>query len=416
MRVFKRGRKYYSYEFELNGVRYKKSTKCTNATDARNIATAERMRIINEAAGIETPKQDVPTFREFRSTFLEWVNSELDNWRTQKFYKGYFDLLLRYDGLAGARLDQIDERVVEGFKIWMRTQVTRVGKPSGKAGVNRALQTLKKALRFARDILKLIDRVPLIKMLPGERIRDYIFTDQEFKQWIELCPEPLRSASVIARWTGVSRNEMIALQKDSVSILDDPDGDGFYGDIIVKRGLKRDSRRRTLKVNLAVRDVLRSLLENSRCDHVFTGIRDHGRALCVHRLSRQMRRVKRKGNFHSDAGLHALRHTFLTEMGELTDPYTLQRIAGHSNITTTMRYVHPQKRAMDSAFRRLFDAGQSNETSVTIVELAPDQLEKLLAGSEISLRVAAGTRDLRLKSTQKPPVITVQESSDLVTA
>ena len=40
-------------------------------------------------------------------------------------------------------------------------------------------------------------------------------------------------------------------------------------------------------------------------------------------------------------GLHALRHTFLTEAGEYTDPFTLQYVAGHDNIKTTMRYVTP---------------------------------------------------------------------------
>jgi integrase len=44
-----------------------------------------------------------------------------------------------------------------------------------------------------------------------------------------------------------------------------------------------------------------------------------------------------------DAGLHALSHTFLTEAGEYTDPFTLQYVAGHDNIKTTMRYVHPRE-------------------------------------------------------------------------
>ena len=189
------------------------------------------------------------------------------------------------------------------------------------------------------------------------------------------------------------------------------DADGFYGEIVIKRGLKRDSRRRTLKVNLPMHDVLQVLLQNSSCDHVFTALRDPKKPLDANELSRQVKDVKLKGGFHHDAGLHALRHTFLTEMGELTDPYTLQRIAGHSTITTTMRYVHPQKQAMESAFRRLFDSEQRNgATGVTLVELAPDQMEKLLAGLEVPLRLASGTRELRLRSTQKLLANTAPES------
>jgi len=40
-----------------------------------------------------------------------------------------------------------------------------------------------------------------------------------------------------------------------------------------------------------------------------------------------------------DAGIHTLRHTFLTEGG--TDAFTLQYIAGHDNIKRTMRYMQP---------------------------------------------------------------------------
>ena len=39
-----------------------------------------------------------------------------------------------------------------------------------------------------------------------------------------------------------------------------------------------------------------------------------------------------------DAGIHASRHTFLAEAGEYTDPFTLQYLAGHDCIKSTMRY------------------------------------------------------------------------------
>ncbi|MDR7275680.1 integrase [Catenuloplanes atrovinosus] len=47
---------------------------------------------------------------------------------------------------------------------------------------------------------------------------------------------------------------------------------------------------------------------------------------------------------------HDLRHTGLTwlaDAGVLT--HTLQKIAGHGSITTTQRYLHPDRRAIDEA-------------------------------------------------------------------
>jgi len=48
--------------------------------------------------------------------------------------------------------------------------------------------------------------------------------------------------------------------------------------------------------------------------------------------------------------LYSLRHTFLTRLGESgCDAWTLARIAGHSNISMSSRYVHPSEDAVLTA-------------------------------------------------------------------
>ena len=52
--------------------------------------------------------------------------------------------------------------------------------------------------------------------------------------------------------------------------------------------------------------------------------------------------------------LYALRHTFLTRLGEAgCDAWTLARIAGHSSISMSARYVHPSEDAVMNVFSRL---------------------------------------------------------------
>jgi integrase len=76
---------------------------------------------------------------------------------------------------------------------------------------------------------------------------------------------------------------------------------------------------------------------------------------------------------HSDAGLHTLRHTFLTDAGEHTDPFTLQYVAGHDNIKATMRYVHPQAEAVEKLFVRLGDLKRSEniQSGETVAKKSP---------------------------------------------
>jgi integrase len=63
---------------------------------------------------------------------------------------------------------------------------------------------------------------------------------------------------------------------------------------------------------------------------------------------------------------HSLRHTFLTRLGESgCDAWTLARIAGHSSVAMSARYVHPSEDAVLNALDRLsgHNSGHSENAS-----------------------------------------------------
>jgi integrase len=63
--------------------------------------------------------------------------------------------------------------------------------------------------------------------------------------------------------------------------------------------------------------------------------------------------LRKRIKTHPNAGLHALRHTFPTKGGQHTAPFTLQYVAGHDNIKTTIRYVHPREEAVQNCLLAL---------------------------------------------------------------
>jgi integrase len=44
--------------------------------------------------------------------------------------------------------------------------------------------------------------------------------------------------------------------------------------------------------------------------------------------------------------LYILRHTCLTRWGEYMDPWRLHKYAGHADMKTTARYIHPRDESM----------------------------------------------------------------------
>ena len=69
-----------------------------------------------------------------------------------------------------------------------------------------------------------------------------------------------------------------------------------------------------------------------------------------------------------DFVIRSLRHTMLTRLGESgVDAFTIMRIAGHSSITVSQRYVHPSPEAVERAFERLQLSGNPSQVEPRVL-------------------------------------------------
>ncbi len=189
----------------------------------------------------------------------------------------------------------------------------------------------------------------------------------EEARYLAAAPEPLGSIAAVLTDTGMRPDECYRLRWESVTWTN-----GRNGTVLVTHG-KTPAARRVLPLTVRAKSILHARWETAgrpaegwvwsaptRSGHFekSTLKKQHKKAL---RLSQVRPFV-----------LYSLRHTFLTRLGESgCDAWTLARIAGHSSVAMSARYVHPSEDAVLAALDRLsgHNFGHSAKTSENTLAL-----------------------------------------------
>jgi len=340
MSIYKRGDVYW-YKFMWHGELVRESTKQGNDKVARQMEAAHRTSLAKGEVGIRE-KKVVPTLAEFIPRFLPWVKSTTAEKTWRDHYGTGCNALLRYKPIATLRLDQVTSESAAEFAAWRQAQGMEI------SSVNTTLRVLRRILRMAAE-WGLVDRVPKIKQLPGERHREHVVTRAEEAHYLGAAPEPLASVATVLADTGLRPEELYRLRWEFVTW-----DNGRHGTLLVTHG-KTAAARRVLPMTPRVRALLESRWEHdgrplegwvwpasTRSGHMEPST-----------LKKQHRKALKLSNVRPFV-LYSLRHTFLTRLGESgCDVWTLARIAGHSSIAISSRYVHPSEDAVLSAVENL---------------------------------------------------------------
>lgn len=339
--VYKRaGSKRWWVELQYGGARIRKSTRTTNRRAAEQIEAAMRVALAKGDVGLGI-RPALPTLREFSKRFLNFVGTRsAAKPNTIAFYANYTAALLGFDVLATAPLDRIDEGLIEQWVEWRSRKPGRAVRP---ATVNRGLATLRRMLRLAQE-WRLIDRVPRIRMLPGEKPREAILSPEQEARYLDAAPPLLHDVAVLVLDSGLRLGEALALRWADVA----------EGWLAVRDG-KSSYARRAIPLTARVRAMLEARCATpDRDPAALVFPRPDGKALSRHTLDQQHQRVRAVLSLPGELVIHSLRHTALTRLGAAgADAFTIQRVAGHSSVLISQRYVHPVAETVGLAFARL---------------------------------------------------------------
>jgi integrase len=334
MSIYKRGEVYW-YRFMWKGELVRESTRQGSGKVARQMEAAHRTSLAKGEVGIREKKR-VPALSEFlKKDFLPYViTAHSAKPRTAEYYDDGVKMLLK-SGLAAIPIDQLNGQQVEKFKV----EYARLS-PSG---INCGLRTLRRALNLALEWDQLQRQVK-IRLAENEHQRERVLSAEEAEKYVSVCPRPWRDVATIILDEAFRPSEVFSLRWEHITFQ----GRGF----IRITDSKSKAGRRTLPMTLRVYEILNERYAAQREPKegwVFpstsqTGHFDANAAKDQHRRALKASEVKRFEPY-------CLRHTALTRFAErLKDPFAVMKIAGHSTISMTQRYIHYQPETVDRAF------------------------------------------------------------------
>jgi len=333
--VYKRGEVYW-YDFWFHRQRIRESTGLTNKTAALRAEAIRKAELAEGRAGIAR-NLFCPTLEDFvKNEFLPWSQKQHEaHPRTHKRYRVAARPLIAFFGRL--RIDAVTPAQVEKFKLTRSEEIS-------PAGTNRDLAALRFILNLAMR-LGYIARNPVIgvRFLPEGPGCMRVVSHEEQQQYSAAATSLLRDVATLIVETGMRPEEVYTIRIENVHL------DQRY--LFVPSG-KTKFARRNVPLTEATLEVLKRRLAEAKGPYLFPNRGDANRPLTTVRKAHLV--ALRLANIHPRFRLYDLRHTFGSRSAMAgVDLPTLKELLGHSDISMTMRYVHPTPEHKREAVKKL---------------------------------------------------------------
>jgi integrase len=203
-------------------------------------------------------------------------------------------------------------------------------------GVFVYLRTLKAALNKAVEWGMISDNnLKKIKLPKRQQIEQKFLTVDELNTILDgISNKQIRSLIKTAFYTGLRRSELINLKVKHVNLKE-----GFL--IVGGEGLVTKSRRiREVALCDQVKNLLEDIINKKKPDDLLFGKTNRIPYTADH-VSSMFKKAVRGKQLSERIHFHTCRHSYITHLANSELPLpAVQLLAGHANVSTTMRYVH----------------------------------------------------------------------------
>ena len=223
------------------------------------------------------------------------------------------------------------------------------------ATINRELSALKRMFSLgARAQPRLVEHIPYIPMLKGEKVRQGFFEEEDYRALMRVLPEHVQIPLAIGFWTGLRQGEILTLKWAQV--------DTVLGTIRLEPGTTKNNDGREVPLIPEVRELLQSWKKKTRkcyprCPWV-----------CQYRGNRMTHFRRSWVDGTHKAGLagkifHDLRRSAVRNMVQAGIPEGVaMRISGHKTRAVFDRYAIVSSRDLELARTKLTELAQKRDT------------------------------------------------------
>lgn len=229
-------------------------------------------------------------------------------------------------------IDDVKPDDIEKFKMYLITE------DRSKTTVNRYLEILSKMFNIAIDN-EWINKNPIKKNLkfPIKNYTVRYLKDEEEKRLFKACPDYFKPILVVALNTGLRKANIRTLTWDNINL------DFRIIDITENKGNKH--------IKIYMNDELFNLFKQypkTGSKYVFTNPKT-GNIYSNTGMKRIWDKIKEDAHV-SNFRFHDLRHTVGTRLAQANVPVpVIKELLAHSDIKTTMRYIHTVSEEMEAA-------------------------------------------------------------------
>lgn len=244
----------------------------------------------------------------------------------------YVSMMVRFTGEFGKPPGQLGPDEIRTFQVRM------IERKVSWTQFNQAVCAMRFFYRVTLPRGFAVEHIPFAK---APKKLPTVLSVDEVRRLLSATTNPKHLAMLsLVYGTGARLNEAVHLRVGDI--------DGGRMTVHIRNG--KGGKPRMVPMSAALREVLRDYWRLKRPrDYLFPGVTP-GQPMHANTLQKACSMARLRAHIDKPTGVHTLRHSYATHMLELgVDLRTIQKLLGHTSLSTTAIYTHVTGRLLDAA-------------------------------------------------------------------